>query len=256
MKKHRNTIEFEVYGRQALFTDPVSRTGGDKCSYHLPTYEALKGVCKSIYWKPTFIWVVDAVRVMKRVRTHSRALKPLNFDGIYPSARDPAVAKQVPFNGMAIYTYLTDVCYQVRAHFEWNLHRPELEGDRNEHKHHQIALKSLAVGGRQDVFLGTRDCQAYVEPQAFGSGPGDLDHDGELAYGVMFHGFDCPDETGADELHARFWSPRLGNGVLEFPRPEACTSRKFVRTMGRKRFEVATNVLSVDAAGDDVGGGA
>ena len=62
-------IEFKVWARHALFTDPLTRIGGEKCSYHLPTYEALKGIAKSIYWKPTFIWVIDEVRIMKRIRT-------------------------------------------------------------------------------------------------------------------------------------------------------------------------------------------
>ncbi len=30
MKKYRNTIEFEVYGPYALFSDPVLRVGGEK----------------------------------------------------------------------------------------------------------------------------------------------------------------------------------------------------------------------------------
>ena len=50
-----NKITFSLKARQALFTDPITRLGGEKTSYHLPTYEALKGVCKSIYWKPTII---------------------------------------------------------------------------------------------------------------------------------------------------------------------------------------------------------
>ena len=41
MKKYKNTIEFEVYGNYALFADPVTRVGGEKTSYHIPTYEAL-----------------------------------------------------------------------------------------------------------------------------------------------------------------------------------------------------------------------
>ena len=45
----KNSIEFLLTGRYALFTDPITRIGGEKTSYHLPTYEALKGVCKSIY---------------------------------------------------------------------------------------------------------------------------------------------------------------------------------------------------------------
>ena len=41
--------------------------------------------------------------------------------------------------------------------------------DRIDGKHFQIAQRALDLGGRQDIFLGTRDCQGYVEPCAFGS---------------------------------------------------------------------------------------
>ena len=51
MEKKRNTIEYMVYGDYALFSDPVTRVGGEKTSYHIPTYEALKGITESIYWK-------------------------------------------------------------------------------------------------------------------------------------------------------------------------------------------------------------
>ena len=46
---HRTQIEYEVWGRLALFTDPITRVGGEKCSYHIPTYEAVKGITESIY---------------------------------------------------------------------------------------------------------------------------------------------------------------------------------------------------------------
>ena len=173
--EHRNSIEFRVWGRYALFTDPLTKVGGEKFSYQVPTYEALKGICKSIYWKPTLVWVIDEVRVMKRIRTQTKGTKPQEYSG---------------GNTLAIYTFLADVEYQVRAHFEWNTARPELEADRNEHKHHNIARRMLERGGRQDIFLGTRDCQGYVEPCEFGSGASELDSAGELALGLMFHGFD------------------------------------------------------------------
>ena len=48
MKKYRNTIEFEVYGSYALFSNPVMRVGGEKTSYHIPTYEALKGIVERL----------------------------------------------------------------------------------------------------------------------------------------------------------------------------------------------------------------
>ena len=135
------------------------RIGGEKCSYQVPTYEALKGIIKSIYWKPSLVWVVDAVRVMKCIRTQTKGTKPLEFGG---------------GNTLAIYTFLADVEYQVRAHFEWNEHRPELKPDQIEGKHYAIAKRMLDRGGRQDIFLGTRDCQGYVEPCEFGSDSGSV----------------------------------------------------------------------------------
>jgi CRISPR-associated protein Cas5d len=229
-EKVRNSIEFRVWGRYALFTDPLTRIGGEKCSYHVPTYEALKGIVKSIYWKPTLVWVIDEARVMKRIQTQTKGTKPLEFGG---------------GNTLAIYTFLADVEYQVRAHFEWNLARPELERDRDEHKHHNIARRMLERGGRQDIFLGTRDCQGYVEPCAFGSGSSALDETPELAFGMMFHGFDYPDETGRPDLEARLWRPTLRHGLLQFPRPEACEARRPVRPMSTRAFGLATNLNPV-----------
>ena len=228
----RNSIEFRVWGKFALFTDPLTKIGGEKCSYHIPTYEALKGITKSIYWKPTFIWVIDEVRIIKRIRTQTKGTKPLEYGG---------------GNTLAIYTFLADVEYQVRTHFEWNLYRPELEEDRNEAKHHIIAQRMLERGGRQDIFLGTRDCQGYVEPCEFGSGHGRYDDDGELAFGVMFHGFDYPDETGKHKLSTRFWQPKMVDGVVRFVRPEDCKIKKFIREMLPKRFERDRNFLDVQS---------
>jgi len=251
----RNTIEFRLWGRYALFTDPLTKIGGEKCSYHLPTYEALKGVCKSIYWKPTIVWIVDAVRVMKRIRTQTKGTKPLNYGGIYPS-KTAIGKKQENFYDLAIYTFLSDVDYQVRAHFEWNKRHEVLEQDRIDGKHYAIARRMLDRGGRQDIFLGTRDCQGYVASCIFGEGEGAYDLDNEVGYGLTFHGFDYPDETkDSEELYARFWYPKLKNGVLFFSRPEDCQNelRKYVRKMKAKSFG-AHNVKSVELETEEMEG--
>lgn len=211
-----NTVEFKVWGKYALFTDPLTKVGGEKYSYQIPTYEALKGILSSVYWKPTIVWVIDKVRVMKRIKTQTRSAKPVKYGG---------------GNDLSIYTYLSDVEYQVQAHFEWNLHREDLEKDRNENKHYFIAKRMIERGGRRDVFLGTRECQGYVEPCRFGEGQGEYDHYGELSFGLTFHGFDYPDEIGKNEFHARFWLPKMVDGIFKFVRPEECTIRKFVRAM-------------------------
>lgn len=233
-----SSIEFKVYGRYALFTDPLTRVGGEKFSYRVPTYEALKGIAKSVYWKPTFIWYVDEVRVINRLRTQTKGTKPLVFGG---------------GNSLAIYTFLADVEYQVRAHFEWNEHRPELAADRNPGKHLDILNRMLDRGGRQDVFLGTRDCQGYVEPCEFGSGTGAYDGSGDLDMGLMFHGFDYPDESGKSSLEARFWRAVMTDGIIRFPLPQDCTLRKFIRAMNAKQFVHGANVQSVDVESESVG---
>jgi CRISPR-associated protein Cas5d len=217
----RNLIDFKVTGRFALFTDPLTKIGGEKCSYHIPTYEALKGIAKSVYWKPTFVWVIDKVRVMRRIRTQSKSMKPLVFSG---------------GNSLAIYTYLADVEYQVQAHFEWNPYREDMAQDRIDGKHFQVAQRMVEKGGRQDIFFGTRECQGYVEPCTFGEGQGEYDKCGELAYGLMFHGFDYPDETGKNELHSRFWRPVMVDGVVTFPRPAdfPCPEKTMVRKLVRE----------------------
>jgi CRISPR-associated protein Cas5d len=226
-----NRVDFKVSGRYALFTDPLTRIGGEKCSYHIPTYESLKGVAKSIYWKPSFIWVIDRVRMLRRIQTQSKSVKPVNYSGIYPSMKNPEKKKEEPFHTLSIYTYLADVEYQVQAHFEWNPFRNDMANDRIDGKHFDVANRMIGKGGRRDIFLGTRECQGYIEPCVFGEGEGFYDGSGELAYGIMFHGFDYPDETGKNELHSRFWRPVMVDGVITFPCPEDCTIRKFVRDM-------------------------
>lgn len=227
----KNSISFKLWARYALFTDPITKIGGEKCSYHVPTYEAIKGVLKSIYWKPTLIWHVDKVRVIKPIRTQTKGTKPLVWGG---------------GNSLAIYTFLHEVEYQVQAHFEWNMHRPELAQDRVDGKHFAIAKRMIEKGGRQDVFLGVRDCQGYVEPCEFGEGAGAYDDIDELSFGLMFHGFDYPDEIGKDELHSRFWHATMKKGVLEYPLPEECDIRRFVRTMEAKEFSLGDNLQGVD----------
>ncbi len=228
----KNSISFRVWGRYALFTDPVTKTGGEKCSYHLPTYEAIKGVLKSIYWKPTLVWHVDKVRVIKPVRTQTKGTKPRLWGG---------------GNSLAIYTFLHEVEYQVKAHFEWNTHRPELAKDRIDGKHFSIAKRMLEKGGRQDIFLGVRDCQAYVEPCSFGEGDGAYDAIDELGFGLMFHGFDYPDETGKNELSSRFWNAVMRKGIIEFPRPEDCRVKRFVKKMEAKPFGLDETLRPVAA---------
>ena len=225
-----NKIDFLLRGKYALFTDPVTKIGGEKSSYHLPTYQALKGITESIYWKPTIIWVIDKVRIMNKILTESKNVKPLLMDGQYGTNR----------HDLSIYTYIRDVTYQVQVHFEWNMKREDLAVDRNEDKHYQMAWRMLEKGGRRDIFLGARECQAYVEPCRFGTNEGYYDKEDELSYGLMFHSFEYPSESGVEKLSARFWHAKLSGGIIDFPRPEDCPHKREIGPMDYEIVAVNT----------------
>lgn len=234
----KNEIQFEVFGDYALFTDPLTKIGGEKLSYSVPTYQALKGIVESIYWKPTILFIIDELRVMKPIQMESKGVRPIEYGG---------------GNTLANYTYLKDVHYQVRAHFEFNMHRPDMAFDRNEGKHYNILQRSLKAGGRRDIFLGTRECQGYVAPCLFGSGKGFYDEEGTHHLGTMVHGFNYPDETGKHELSVRLWSVVMENGYIKFPRPEACTIVRPIKEMKPKRFS-QDNVQSAEQLLHEWGG--
>lgn len=104
--KIRNSIEYRVYGRYALFSDPITRMGAEKMSLPIPTYQAIKGITESIYFKPSIIWRIDAVRVIKPIKTEGKGIRSISYD--------------TDKNTLSVYSYLSDVEYEVRAHFVAN----------------------------------------------------------------------------------------------------------------------------------------
>lgn len=224
-----NRIEYSVFGRYALFTDPLSKTGGEKCSYQIPTYQALKGITESIYWKPTITWIIDECRIMNLIQTESKGIRPIKYSG---------------GNDLAYYTYLRNVEYQVRAHFEWNENRDDLVGDRNENKHYEIVKRMVGRGGRRDIFLGARECQGYVEPCSFGEGESAY-YGTNLSFGIMVHGLTYPDEAVREEekgkMTVRLWNAQMVDGIIHFPRPEECEIRQVLRDAKQKEFVFGKN---------------
>ena len=225
--EHPNIVEFVVYGDYGLFSDPITRVGGEKCSYQIPTYEAIKGVLSSVYWKPTLIWYIDKVRVMSQIQMEVKGIRPIKYNDNKK-------------NDLSYYTYLKNCCYQVQAHFEWNMNRPELADDRNENKHHNIAKRMIEKGGRRDIFLGTRECQAYVEPCNFGEDRGFYDNVEIIKFGLMYHGITYADEAYSDEtrdmMTVNMWYPEMEKGIIEYLRPEQCPIHRNIHKMEMKKF--------------------
>ena len=190
--EHPNIVTFEVFGDYALFSDPVMRVGGEKASYQIPTYEALKGILHSIYWKPTIVWYIDKVRVMNPIQTEVKGIRPIKYNG---------------GNDLSFYTYLKDCRYQVQAHFEWNENRPELIGDRE----CQGYVEPCEFGSGKGAYDETPEL-------AFGL----------MYHGITYADEAYSDET-KNRMTVRFWYPTMEKGVITFPRPEECTITKTVR---------------------------
>ncbi len=243
MNAIRNSIEYRVYGRYALFSDPICRMGGEKLSYPVPTYQALKGITESCYFKPSILWIIDSVRILNPIRTENKSIRPISYTG--------------KSNTLSIYTYLVEPVYEVRAHFIPNPFRtePDLIADgKNENKHHNIAKRMVKKGGRRDVFLGTRECQAYIEPCVYGQAESYYQGSGTIDLGVMFHSFAYPDETGGKELGVRLWHAKMTDGEILFPTPEACDPAMYrtIRPMKPKKFGGKYHNFSALQEGDDM----
>ena len=242
MSSFRNSIEFRVYGRYALFSDPLCRMGGEKLSYPVPTYQALKGITESIFWKPSVLWIVDSVRILNPIKTENKSIRPISYTG------QP--------NTLSVYTYLVDPVYEVRAHFVPNPYRTQpdlIEDGKNENKHHNIAKRCVEKGGRRDIFLGTRECQAYVEPCVYGEEKSYYQNGETINFGVMFHSFAYPDETGVNELGVRLWDAKMTDGEIVFPPPAECDPKMYrrVRAMEAKKFGKKFGNFTSLEEGDD-----
>ena len=231
--EYPNSVEFELCGSLALFSNILTRLCGEKTSYAVPTYEALKGALKRIYWKPTIEWVIDSVRVMNPIEYESHGVN-MSFA---PYGRSDKVSD------IYRYRFLRNVRYQVRAHFVWNDKQVDMVQDHDEGKHFASALKAIECGGRLNVFFGTSECPAMVSPCIFGEGEGAYDNDGVRDLGRMYHGLIYPDEAYDEVTEGHivrcFWDAKMVNGYIRFPAPKDCEEKEVI---GDAKMRVFRNI--------------
>lgn len=217
-------VSFETAGRLALFADPVTSTGGEKISMEIPSYEALKGFIKNIFFKPALTWYVDRVRVMNPIRMHAEGQLLLGYRG----EKD-----------RAYFTYLEDVRYQVEAHFEFNPHHPEFSAQwTNDAKYYHEFVRAVIAEGRYNPFFGKSECVPdYIRLCDFGEGAGYYDNKGYKDFGCLYHGITYPDEAydEATEGHItiNMYHAYMVNGIVEYPPAPQCLHR----TMGKAKIK-------------------
>ena len=230
---------YKLWGDYALFTDPITRGGGEKFSYSVPTYQALKGITENLYWKPTLIIYIDQVKVMRSIRTQTNGIRTLIGSG-----GESKVDR-------SYYTYLKNVEYYVKFHFEWNELREDLKEDRDEIKHQEILLRTLDKGGRRDVFIGARECMGFVQrltATQYEQGLSPYQEE-TINFGLMFHSFNYQSETGGEgNLESNFAQTVMEKGAITFIRPEECNVKNIlgnytVKTIKKEHMTFAKEEL-------------
>lgn len=223
------TFFAKIYGDFALFSSPSSKSSGDKASYQVPTKEALRGIADQIYFKPTFKNVIEEVKVLNEIKTEAMGARTLMMGGS---------------NDLNSYTYLKDVSYLVKFHFEWNLDREDLAHDRNIKKHESIMERSLKKGGRRDIFLGTRECVGYIEEinekqyketDSFYKGQ-------TISFGIMFSEFIYPTKPGDDLISCFTEVTMRDNGIIKFKDSKDCEIKN---TLDTYSFKYPNEIKSV-----------
>lgn len=228
MYRSRN-FYVRLTAERALFTHPGTKGGGERSSYLVPTRQALQGCIDAIYYKPTIQNVVTEVKVVKKIQTELHGVRALLKD--YGA-------------DLSYVSYLSDVEYLVKFHFIWNENRDDLIHDRLPKKHEAIMARSLARGGRRDVFLGTRECLALAE------GISQEEYDSEdfanaaisMDFGLMFHSFAYPTDNKTP-LKSYFTRTEMVNGYIRFKDQADC---EVVNELSSYSFKPAGQVKSVD----------
>lgn len=229
MYKSKNFF-VKVKGDYALFTNVSTKGGGEKNSYSVPTRQALQGMMDNLYHKPTFLNVVDEVKIIRPVHTEVIGTRAMVGNG------------KADLNYVS---YLTDVEYLIRFHFEWNENRIDLKNDRNVQKHEAIMERSIKKGGRRDIFLGTRECMAtaeWISKEEYDRAESYYAND-VLSMGIMFQEFEYPTEDkGA--LKSYFADTVMNHGVIHYKDRQEC---EIVNTLSSYSFKRITEFKSVDA---------
>lgn len=233
----------------ACFADPISKVGGERLCYPVPPYSSLVGAIQSIYWKPVFYVVVDRVRVLSPIKLETKGMLYPRYDEGKPGDR-------------AYATYLKDVNYNVDAHLEWDLTRPDLAKDRIPEKHLCMMERAIERGGRRAPFLGKRETGCYAEVsriQNIMEGEGCYDFTPEVNFGTMVHGISYADKNyepvrsisevkkPTGKQFVRLWNVIMRNGIIEYPHPSDM-KQFYVRDvkMPPRGYTFGENIRSVE----------
>ena len=160
-------VKLKVWSDHACFTRPEMKV--ERVSYDVMTPSAARGVLEAIHWKPTILWVVDAIHVLNPIRFTS--IRRNEVGAKIPAGSVKSAMNRGDTNGLGLAvdenrqqraaTVLVKPAYVIEAHFELKANAGE--GD--------TAAKHIAMFNRRGAkgqcfhrpYLGTREFAAHFE---------------------------------------------------------------------------------------------
>ena len=153
-------------------------------------------------------WVVDACRVMNEIKYESRTHQIPSYLIYTPSLRKRRF----------VYTYLSDVRYQILAHYEIDLSSLSKKDTMIAFVHDQEIKHAIETGGQRIVKLGKKSSGiAIVKKAEWKSGVGYYDELGCSEKIPMFYEFKFRERKGKREIsHIGKTIQGMENGYIFF----------------------------------------
>ena len=208
-------FDVEISGDLAMFGTPTSKQSCEMISYSMPTYSALCGMMRHIYYRPGITWVVEKCRIMNEVQYQYMTIKTPHYKQRYLKKKllNPAIFE---------YTYLADVRYQLRAFYIIDNSFIQDTHGYCAFVHDDLIEKRIYFCPEKIVHLGKRNTGiAVVRPCSFGEKTGFYDSLGMSEPVYMFHDF---------KFDSNCWNRRItqigyckqyaDNGIIDFQKIE------------------------------------
>lgn len=107
-------LSVRVWGELACFTRPELKA--ERVSYRVMTPSAARGILESIFWKPEMRWRVEAIHVLKPIRTFSVLRNEVNSKASVQRALSPYLADEDRAQRQTLALRCVD--YLIRARIE------------------------------------------------------------------------------------------------------------------------------------------
>ncbi len=194
----------EVWGPAALFTRPEAKV--ERLTYAVMTPSAAVGVLEAIFWKPEFLWQIQAIEVLNPIKEATVRRNETEQVVTWKAALDGQRADTSTSRTQRSTTYLKDVRYRIHAHV---LLRPRANEPVAKYRD-QFRRRVTKGACFSQPYLGTREFIA-----SFGDPTSAPPIRTSVDLGIMLHSI-AFDEGGTNPQSSWF-TGRLENGVMRVP---------------------------------------